>query len=51
MLTVTYADCHILDPYTECSYAECLGASKLRVKKVYEIDTWIEIFHRQSLIP
>jgi hypothetical protein len=23
MLTVTYAECHILAPYAECRYAEC----------------------------
>ncbi len=26
MLTVTYAECHIKDPYAECRYAECFGA-------------------------
>ncbi len=23
MLTVTYAECHIIAPYAECRYAEC----------------------------
>jgi hypothetical protein len=26
MLTVTYAECHILTPYAECLYTECLNA-------------------------
>ncbi len=30
LLTVTYAQCHIKAPYTECHYAECGGYAECR---------------------